>query len=387
MKTHSLVALSLAVSLIAAAESSPSPQPAVTPEQYQQQDALVAKLKAQLAAETKKLDDMKAASSDSKEKLQKATSVAANEDAILFAKDAASFFPVKVRKTVLGDKESLDPASLSYLKNNNGKDTYSIDVGALWSPEALALPTLDALDWAAFDYIQLSPFAEYHRNTASSALNDTLILGGNARLTLDRGDQLADFFQYIDLSGGWKDVALTEGKSVFAQLQYTPLMRAWHLGLFGDSRLAMNQSEGVQTSEWDQLRFVPTVALAYQHVYEGLLPANEGDNLVLKASAAVEYFPKRWMFGALQDKLALRAGYTFWSYLTHTPAVSVPDRNMSYFHASADFYIDGYRPGPSDPSTGKDGHFAVGLEYTRGDNPDTGAFDVDQWLLSFRVFF
>ena len=27
------------------------------------------------------------------------------------------------------------------------------------------------------------------------------------------------------------------------------------------------------------------------------------------------------------------------------------------------------------------------LAEARGDNPDTGAFDVDRWLLSFRVFF
>lgn len=402
-----------------AADQKPSAKPDSLPEitEYKAQDARVKKLRAELDAELKKLNEMKATFVDCANgnlpdksagsppvisgnhaeftsryealQLYEAEKAKAKKEALIAEK---KYYPFKIRKTVVGQKESLDPATISYLKNNNGHDSYAVDAGILWDPLAFELKTFKALDWGPLDKIQIAPFTEYHRNTAASALNDTLIFGANARLTLDKGDAAADFFQYIDFSGGWKNQALKEGRSFFAQLQYAPLMRCYGIGLFGNGRLLDEDPDepnrySLNTSEWDQVRIVPTVALAYQHVYDGVLPAYEGDNLVLKASADIEYFPKAWFPGLLQDKLVLRAGYTFWSYLSHTQAVSVPDRNMSFFRAAADYYIDGKRPGPSDPSTGHDGHYAIGLEYTRGDNPDTGAFDVDQWLLSLRVFF
>lgn len=413
MKTHTLLPILFALigaeSLSAVEPSQSSHLPTIS--DLEKQDAVVVELKKKLAAETAKLNAMKSTFTDCADRallgtagqsgpvveVDHATFQQRYEEFAEFESrkatekkqaliDQNAYYPFKLRKTVLGQKESLDPATISYLKNNNGADSYAVDAGLLWDPLAFKFDFDDGnpLKWAQLDNIQLSPFAEYHRNTASSALNDTLVLGTNARLTLDKGDELSDFFQHIDLTGGWKNQSLTEGKSFFAQLQYAPLMRCYRLGLFGNGRLL---PDSTNTSEWDQIRIVPTVALAYQHVYDGLLPAYEGDNLILKASADIEYFPKAWVFGALKDKLALRAGYTFWDYLSHTDHVSVPDRSMSFFHAGLDFYIDGLRPGPNDPSTGKDGHYAIGLEYTRGDNPDTGAYDVDQWLLSFRVFF
>jgi hypothetical protein len=417
MKTNTLViavVTALTVLPLLAADPSPSAPPPTLPaiDDYKKQDAVVADLKKKLAAESAKLNAMKSTFTDCAARAlptkpgQTGPIVEVDHDefkkrykdfqtfegekkakAIAQAKKDGDYFPFQIRRTVLGDKESLDPASVSYLSNNHGADSYAIDAGFL-----LDLPELTKelnTGWGDSDALQLSPFAEYHRNTASSALNDTLTLGTQVRFTLDRDDDASDFFQYIDLNTGWKNESLTEGKSFFAQLQYTPLMRCYRLGLFGNQRLLPGDAKpgDAKPNEWDQLRIVPTVALAYQRVYDGILPSIEGDNLILKASADIEYFPKRWMFGVLEDKLVLRAGYTFWSYLTHTEHVSVPDRNMSFFHASADYYIDGKRPGPSDPSTGHDGHYAIGLEYTRGDNPDTGAYDADQLLLSFRVFF
>ena len=411
MKAHTRILglLTLLVIRSLSAAEPPAAPKLPTIDELKAQDETVAKLKAQLAAETAKLNAMKSTFTDCVDRALPGTlghsgPIVETDNATFKQRykefqefqgdkdkaakqaliDKNAYYPFKIRKTVLGEKESLDPATISYLNNNNGSDSYAVDAGILWDPLALQFETFDALDWGPLDSIQISPFAEYHRNTAASAVNDTLIFGANARLTLDKGDALADYFQHIDFSTGWKNQAITEGKSVFAQLQYAPLMRCYRLGLFGNGRLLPDDKN---TSEWDQFRIVPTAALAYQHVYDGLLPSFEGDNLILKASADLEYFPKCWMFPALQNKLALRAGYSFWNYLSHTDRITVPDRSMSYFRAAVDYYIDGTRPGPSDPKTGKDGHYAIGLEYTRGDNPDTGAYDVDQWLLSFRVFF
>lgn len=419
MKTHTTL-LTLAALCVASSIAAADPAPATmqrrlySKDEYTAQDAAVSKLKAQLAAETAKLNMMKSTFTDCADRalptkpgesgpIQQVDpavfkerymwfqgyEASKKEKAIADAKAKGDYFPFQIRRTVLGAKETLDPASVSFLSNNNGADSYAIDAGVLFDWDQFIKP-ID-IGFGKSDTLQFSPFAEYHRNTAGSALNDSLVLGSQLRLTLDRDDELSDFFQYIDLNAGWKNQRLTEGKSFFAQLQYTPLMRCYRLGLFGNQRLLpgdrIDNADNVPPNEWDQIRIVPTIALAYQHVYDGILPGYEGDNLILKASADIEYFPKRWMFTALEDKLLLRAGYTFWSYLSKTQHVSVPDRNMSYFHLSADYYIDGTRPGPSDPKIGHEGHYAIGLEYTRGDNPDTGAFDADQLLLSFRVFF
>lgn len=290
-----------------------------------------------------------------------------------------TYFPFQIRKSVIGQSAKVEPAQATWVSNQNGKDSFAVDSSLLldvpeWSHKA-------NLGFGESDRVEFAPFVEYHRNTSGSAPTDALVAGLRTRLILDRGDELSDFFQYIDLTSGFSRMKLTEGSGFFADLTYTPLLRGYHIGTFGPTRF---RSGGL---ERDQIRLTPSLAASYKNVFDGNSEAFEGTNFVVKAGAEIEYFPKAWVPDALEDHFVFKLGYKYFNYLSHTDSVAIPDETLHYFHASIDYYLDSPPLDPEQYVNGKSGHFAIGLEYTKGDNPETGAFDEDQVKLSLKVLF
>lgn len=326
--------------------------------------AEIQRLEEQLDAKKAELAELRVSSTDISEKSSE-NGTEGNENAVSIEEkslaDAIDRFTkeygLKIRQSIKDQNQISKPATFQWVSPSDSDDSYSVDIGASIN----LLPATSTL----IDQWYIGPSIEYHKNTLSTASKDSLLAGANfiysEGVSFDHEGKMDPWMDYIYGSLLYKDDHIHAKDSFFSDLNYAPLSLRLFIGL----RKPLIP---------DLLEFAwqPSVGIQFERSEDVDRTGNSGDALRGRASVDAAFYP---FSSALDNRLELIGTFTYWNRMSDSGAYAERSKNLSAFKATANWYLD------------EKDHFAIGLDYVEGDNPQEAFFDDETWKLSLKIQF
>jgi hypothetical protein len=114
----------------------------------------------------------------------------------------------------------------------------------------------------------------------------------------------------------------------------------------------------------------PTAGVQFEYGDDVEMTGVSGETFRGKLGIDLALYP---FHETLKQRLELIAGYQFWINLGQSGGFEIREDDYCLTTFSVNWYLD------------KEKHFALGLDYLEGDNPQEAFFDDEYWRLSLKV--
>ncbi len=257
---------------------------------------------------------------------------------------------IVVRQSLANKNFNNEPAAISWISPQGGADSTTIDIAIGMNAKE---GSFTGGSW------NLLPKVEYHKNTDTGSKQDTLKAGFNMTCIFEDptpppGQQV--WSHYLELSAAYKDDRIKTGQGISGSLSYTPLYAPLHFASYGTGNF--------------RYMLTPRIALLAEHANDLTAGALSGSVTRLKASVELSVYP---FFKTHADGIEVLVGYQTWFNQSRSGPFASDKKHQELFTASLNFYLD------------RDQRYALGLDYTHGENPEDGQADQTVTSLSFKM--
>lgn len=325
------------------------------------------RLKAELASLNDKISALapkvtKAADAESSEKpllkIHQADSLAGTDKFALRVVEFMKDNDIKVRRSVRDVNQVALPALFQWSRDGELGESWLVDAG---------VSMMSDLSWS--EDLTYGAFGEYHYNSMTGKLKDSLIAGGSLDW-MPSGDSY-DTTHFFRLNAAFKNDNLISGEGTLSELLYFPYNERLKMGTVWGNALFRGQ-------------FSPVVGIQYE-TGNGADGFGSGHRVSGKAGLgfAGNIFPN--VFG---NRLTLDTQLVYWNHFNANGSFGSYRAEQWYWVSSLSYWLNT----PSKKSSEnelhpKDHHFGITLGYTHGDSPDEGEFNSDLLTLGFAVRF
>jgi len=258
---------------------------------------------------------------------------------------------LKVRHSLLDQNMVATPATVAFLKPQQGRSSYNVDA-------ALAYNFSHHVET-----FSLGPMLELHKNTDLDASQDTLLAGVTGTwLTGDVTEGSIAAFLDFDASYKRDRSAGTKGTQLHATL--TPLIKTKHVPLGG-------LLKGSAQFKW---LLQPTVGAEYDDVSEATAGVPTGSRVRAIGDIEADFYP--WAT-RLSKRLSLAVKYLVRLDISESSALN-DQRDRHYLRtASLNYYFSPDKTGSA--------QIGLGLDRVDGENPSIGLSDQEYTQFSFKL--
>lgn len=275
--------------------------------------------------------------------------------------DTLRDWDVRVRRAVKDNKQGTQlPALFQYSHPASGPDGWLADVGVSTTRDLGG-------DFAAGIY------GEFHYNNAEKQRKDSVLAG--ATLDWVPGDETAERAYFFRGTVGFKRDNLVAGDGVLSDVTYYPYLPRYYIG---------NEWGGEATREMLTLRINPYFGPQFEFG-NGAAGFKDGNRFALRAgiTATANLLPRY-----LGNRLNLESSFGYWENLADSGAFRKYNERQFYVVNALTYWLNTPK---ANNTTGRlsddEKHFGITLQYSNGDSPDEGSFDVNLFTAGFSVRF
>ncbi len=273
---------------------------------------------------------------------------------------------MRLRRSVVDKNTIQKPAQFQWTNPSAGETTLAADLGVT----VMFLPVSGEntqLDWGIN--------AEYHRNTAPTAEQDSILAGVNASYSV--GDiSERNWAQFFDGRAQYKRDQVKPAEGLQVLIDYIPVRPR---GLFRIGRaLDIGEVFSDSGAGWLDLLFQPSIGLEYDGIYaveDAADPTGSIGRFYLNVEGAIYPFSGENTLG-LDKRLELFARYAGWAVLgTSDPALGSSGDWLEFWTAGGRYYFD----------SGK--RFSLSFSYLDGVNPREARPESKYWQGAAEIKF
>lgn len=285
------------------------------------------------------------------------------ETGLCFGKDPADRYCLHLRRSVADKNAVKKPAQLQFTDAVHGDSSWSTDVGL-----TLSMPVNFGSDWQ----FEWGGSAEYHRQTATSKEQNSLLVGLKSSLLLGDITEAPHWGAFLDGKLQYKQDLEKNSKGMQILLDLVPVKP---LGVvrFGQVMDLWSPSKE-RGKEWLQLLLQPVVGFGYDGVYDAPTGKSSGDIGRFYSNIEAVLYPAGG-FGLLDKRIELFVQYSNWVLLGASNDLGSSGDTKDLFKTGARYYFDSNR------------NFGVSLSYLDGQNPREAKPKQEFWQAALELKF
>lgn len=264
------------------------------------------------------------------------------------------------------DKNGLDkPAQFQWTKGVSASDSWATD--AALSVVFATYPDREKLFLGKPYYIEPQVSTEYHRQTATSQEQNTILAGVGA--TALWGKESTDtWFHILSPSAKYKDDRVKSTEGMQTTLDYTAVVKIPYVPI--------GKAVG---AEWMQFSWRPTIGVDYEGVYTSPSPKPNGPpqsptGNILRGYGDLQFslYPAGGE-SLLSERLALTVELSGWGDAVATNGIDKGSHTKTLIQPGVAYYFDKLK------------HVGIGVEYVSGANPREDLRKQTYYQASFRL--